>query len=44
VLGVNGATVSSIAELKREVARAGHNVALLIQREDATIYLPLNLG
>jgi serine protease Do len=44
VLGVNGAPVSSIAELKREVARAGHNVALLIQREDAQIYLPLDLG
>jgi serine protease Do len=44
VLGVNGAPVSSIAELKREVARAGHNVALLIQREDAQIYLPLDAG
>jgi serine protease Do len=44
VLGVNGAAVSSIAELKREVARAGHSVALLIQREDAQIYFPLDLG
>ena len=35
---------SSVAELKREVARAGHSVALLIQREDAQIYIPVDLG
>jgi serine protease Do len=44
VLGVNGAGVSTVAELKREVARAGHNVALLIQREDAQIYIPIDVG
>ena len=44
VLGVNGSGVSSVAELKREVARAGHSVALLIQREDAQIYIPVDLG
>jgi serine protease Do len=44
VLGVNGAGVSTVAELKREVARAGHNVALLIQREDAQIYVPIDIG
>jgi len=44
VLGVNGAGVSTVAELKREVARAGHSVALLIQREDAQIYVPIDLG
>ena len=44
VLGVNGANVSSVADLKREVARAGHSVALLIQREDAQIYIPVDLG
>jgi serine protease Do len=44
VLGVNGAAVSTLAELKREVARAGHSVALLIQREDAQLYFPLDLG
>ena len=42
VLGVNGAGVSTVAELKREVARAGHTVALLIQREDAQIYIPID--
>jgi serine protease Do len=44
VLGVNGAGVSTVAELKREVARAGHSVALLIQREDAQIYVPIDIG
>jgi serine protease Do len=44
VLGVNGTAVATVAELKREVARAGHSVALLIQREDAQIYLPVDVG
>jgi serine protease Do len=44
VLGVNGAGVGTVAELKREVARAGHSVALLIQRDDAQIYIPVELG
>jgi serine protease Do len=44
VLGVNGSGVSTVADLKREVARAGRNVALLIQREDAQIYIPIDLG
>jgi len=44
VLGVNGSGVSTVAELKREIARAGRTVALLIQREDAQIYIPVDLG
>jgi serine protease Do len=44
VLGVNGAGVATVADLKREVARAGHSLALLIQREDAQIYIPVDLG
>ncbi len=44
VLGVNGTGVASVADLKREVARAGRSVALLIQREDAQIYIPVDLG
>src|ERR1700680_2925284 len=44
VLGANGGNVTSVAELKREVARAGHSVALLIQRDDAQIYLPIDIG
>jgi serine protease Do len=44
VLGVNGSGVSTVADLKREVSRAGRTVALLIQREDAQIYIPVDLG
>jgi len=44
VLGVNGSGVSSVAELKREVARAGHTVALLIQRDEAQIYVSVDIG
>jgi serine protease Do len=44
VLGVNGTSVGSVADLKREVARAGHSVALLIQREEAQIYIPVDVG
>ncbi|HEX3912540.1 MAG TPA: Do family serine endopeptidase [Steroidobacteraceae bacterium] len=44
VLGVNGAGVATVADLKREVARAGHNLALLVQREDAQIYFPIDIG
>ena len=44
VLGVNGVGVGSVADLKREVARAGHNVALLVQREDAQQYFPIDVG
>jgi serine protease Do len=44
VLGVNGSGVASVAELKREVARAGRSVAILIQRDDAQIYIPVDIG
>ena len=44
ILGVNGSGVSTVADLKREVAHAGHSVAVLIQREDAQIYIPVDVG
>jgi serine protease Do len=44
VLGINGTPVSSVSELKREVARASGSVALLIQRDDAQIYMPIDIG
>jgi serine protease Do len=44
VLGVNGVGVATVADLKREVTRAGHNVALLVQREDAQSYFPIDAG
>jgi serine protease Do len=44
VLGVNGTGVETVADLKREVARAGHGVALLIQRDEAQIYVSVDVG
>jgi len=44
VLGVNGSGVASVADLKREVARAGRSVALLIQRDQQQIYVPVDIG
>jgi serine protease Do len=44
VLGVNGSGVASVADLKREVARAGRSVALLIQRDQQQIYGPVDTG
>src|SRR5580698_9304806 len=44
VLGVNGVGVATVADLKREVARTGHNVALLVQREGAQTYCPIDVG
>jgi serine protease Do len=44
VLGINGSEVSSVADLKRELARSGHSVALLIQRDDAQRYIPVDIG
>ena len=44
ILALNGTPVKSVEELKALVAKADHHVALLIQREDAKIFVPLNLG
>jgi len=33
-----------VADLKREVARAGRSVALLIQRDQQQIYVPVDTG
>jgi serine protease Do len=44
VLGVNGSGVATVAELKREVARAGHSVALLIQRDETQRYFSVDIG
>ncbi len=44
VLGVNGRHVDTIEQLKRQVAHSGRNVALLIQRDNAQIYIPVNVG
>ena len=44
VLSVNGEPVSSVEQLRRLVAKASKRVALLIQREDSTLFVPIDLG
>ncbi|HYL03718.1 MAG TPA: DegQ family serine endoprotease [Steroidobacteraceae bacterium] len=43
ILGVNGHRVHSVKELEEAAKAAGRSVALLIQREDAQIFVPLRL-
>jgi serine protease Do len=45
ILGVNGSPVKSIDDLKNAAKkRGGKVVALLIQRENAQIFLPVRVG
>ncbi|HXZ60428.1 MAG TPA: DegQ family serine endoprotease [Steroidobacteraceae bacterium] len=43
ILGVNGKRVHTVPELEAAAKTAGKSVALLIQREDAQIFVPLRL-
>ena len=44
ILGVNGKRVKSLEELQSATKSVGKNVALLIQRENAQIFVPLRLS
>jgi serine protease Do len=44
ILSLNGEPVSSVAQLRALVAKAGKHIALLVQRNDATIFVPVDLG
>jgi serine protease Do len=44
VLALNGEPVSSVAQLREDVSKAGHHVALLIQHNDARLFVPVDLG
>jgi serine protease Do len=44
VLSVNGTPVQSVAELRELVRKHGDQVALLIQRGDSRIFVPVGLG
>ncbi|MFO1407711.1 MAG: DegQ family serine endoprotease [Steroidobacteraceae bacterium] len=44
VLSANGAPTSSVADLKRVVTGAKDHVALLVQRGEARIFVPVELG
>jgi serine protease Do len=43
ILGINGKRVHTVKELQDAARNAGKSVALLIQREDAQIFVPLRL-
>jgi serine protease Do len=44
LLSLNGAPVKSIEELRSQVAKSGRHVALLIQRDDRQLFVPVELG
>lgn len=44
ILAVNGQPVTSVQQLKTMVSRAGDSIALLIQRDNAQIFVPVDLG
>jgi serine protease Do len=44
IVGVNGKPVKSVEELKSAVDAAGKQVALLVQRGEARIFIPVQIG
>jgi serine protease Do len=44
ILSINNTPVKNPAQLKQLVSGAGKHVALLVQREDAKMYVPVELG
>ncbi|WP_233864387.1 DegQ family serine endoprotease [Paraburkholderia adhaesiva] len=44
ILAVNGRPVTSADQLKKMIADAGNSIALLIQRDNAQIFVPVDLG
>jgi serine protease Do len=44
ILAVNGRPVTSIEQLRDVIAKSGNSVALLIQRNNAQIFVPVDLG
>jgi serine protease Do len=44
ILAVNGQPVTTAQQLKSMVSHAGNSIALLIQRDDAQIFVPVDLG
>ncbi|OIQ92998.1 putative periplasmic serine endoprotease DegP-like precursor [mine drainage metagenome] len=44
VLSLNGMSVNSVEHLRELVAKAGKHVALLVQRDEGKIFIPVDLG
>ena len=44
ILAVNGTPVKTVAELRSLVGKSDKSLAVLVQREDAQIYVPVHIG
>jgi serine protease Do len=44
LLAVNGTPIESVAQLQALVGKSGRTMALLVQREDGKIFVPVDLG
>jgi serine protease Do len=44
ILSVNDTPIQSVDQLRSVVSKAGKRVAILVQREDARIFVPVELG
>jgi len=44
ILALNDRPVGSVGELRRLLEKSGKHVALLVQRNDSKIYVPVDLG
>jgi len=44
ILAVNGTPVKSIEDLRSLINKSGKSAALLVQRNDAQLYVPVNIG
>ena len=44
VLSVDGTAVQSVSQLKKLVEAHGHQIALLVQRGDSRVFVPITLG
>ncbi|OLL29751.1 peptidase [Burkholderia sp. SRS-W-2-2016] len=44
ILAVNGRSITNVDQLKQMISGAGNSIALLIQRDNAQIFVPVDLG
>jgi serine protease Do len=44
LLAINGTPITSVDQLRKMADKAGKNIALLVQRENAKIFVPIDLG
>ncbi len=44
ILSVNGTSIHSVDQLRSLISKAGKHIAILVQREEARIFVPVDLG